>query len=130
MRIEFFDDPLRGPKSRDEVRLNQLGIFVYPDKRRIAVGFDLTPFLEKPSIEVVVVNANGEKAGTLHIIEAFQPNFSLTLHLRDANPTDIYYAKAMVYYAAPGEEWHIVHQLETSFDVNEAGDQGKLQDVS
>lgn len=123
MRIEFFDDPLQNPKSRDEVRLKQLGIFVYPDKRRIAVGFDLTPFLEKPSLEVVVTNAKGVRAGTLNVIEAFQPNFSLTLHLRDEEPTGVYDVRAVVYYVTPGEERQIVHRLETVFDMNESGDQ-------
>ena len=59
MRIQFYDDLEGGAKSREEVRLNELGLYVYEDGRRVAIGFSLTPFLERPSLLVRVANANG-----------------------------------------------------------------------
>ena len=104
MRIGFFDDPLQPPRQPEDVRINRLGIFVYEDGRRVAVGFDLTPFRRRPSVEVVIRNERGEPAGNLSIIEALQPNFTLTVHLRDRQPTEWYTARAVVYYNVMSDE--------------------------
>ena len=79
MRIEFFDNPLQGSRSRGEVRFNKLGIYVFDDRQRIAVGFDITPFRERPSIDVSIVNNTGAEEASLSIIEAMQSNFNLKL---------------------------------------------------
>ena len=123
MRINFFDDPLEMPRPREEVRLKQLGFFVYPEGRRVAVGFELTPFLEKPSIELAITNALGDPAGRLTVIEALETSFSLTIHLRDKTPTERYDVLALVYYGAPGEPRQVVHELTRSFDASRPGEQ-------
>lgn len=123
MQIQFFDDPLETPKSREDVRLNELGLYVYPDGRRVAVGFNLTPFLEKPCIEVRVVNERGEPAGWLNVIETIETNFSLTMHLRDKEPTQRYEVTAVVYYATPETERMDVHKLVKTFDATQVGEQ-------
>ena len=38
MDIRFFDDPLEGPRGRADVRIRQIGLFVYPDQRRFMFG--------------------------------------------------------------------------------------------
>jgi hypothetical protein len=115
MRIEFFDDPLKGPHSREDVRFNQLGLYVYDDRRRIAVGFDITPFLERPSVEVTITNAAGEVAANLTVIEAMQPNFNLTMHLRDKNPADPYQIEAILFYQATDGERKLVDSMTKTF---------------
>jgi hypothetical protein len=123
MDIQFFDDPLESPKSREDVRLKNLGLYVYEDGRRVAVGFDLTPFIERPSIEVRVVNARGEKAGWLNVVETLDANFSLTMHMRDAKPTEMYEATAIVYYQTPETERMDVHTVVKQFDMTKPGEQ-------
>ena len=123
MRIQFYDDPNGGPKAREDVRLNRLGLYMYPENRRVAVGFDMTPFFEKPSIEVTITNERGEKASSLTVIEAMQPNFSLIMHLRDQVPTDMYQVEAVVYYQSLEEGRQIVHQIEKSLDATQEGEQ-------
>lgn len=123
MQINFFDDPSKAPKAREDVRLNDLGIFVYPDGRRVAVGFNLTPFIERPCIEVRVVNERGEAAGWLNVIETLEANFSLTMHLRDKEPTELYEATAVVYYATPETERMDVHRLSKKFNTTQPGEQ-------
>lgn len=116
MRIEFFDDPLNTPGSREDVRIRRLGFYVYPDRRRVAVGFELTRFIERPSLEIVLTNSLGEPAGTLTVIEALEPNFSLTVHLRDTGPADAYSATAILYYTAePGAPRQIVQEVTGDF---------------
>ena len=50
MQIEFFDDPLKRPKSRHDVRIKQIGLFIHEEPRRLSFGLELTPFLERPRI--------------------------------------------------------------------------------
>lgn len=126
-QIQFFDDPEQmrsalSPQSREDVRINQIGLHLYADGRRVAVGFDLTPFLERPSLEVVVTNAVGEVAGRLSIIEALQPNFHLTLHLRDQQPASPYTVQVMAYYGQPGAPRQVVDEYTTQFSVPSATD--------
>lgn len=123
MNIRFFDDPLESPNSREDVRIKQLGLFVFEDKRRVAVGFDITPFLERPSIDVDAVNANGQFAGTMTIVNANAPNFTLTLHLRDKEPTDSYTIRVTLYYASPESDRQDVHTLTRTVDVTRPGTQ-------
>jgi hypothetical protein len=122
--IQFFDQTsFELPKAREDVKFNQVGLFVYEDRRRVAVGFDITRFLEGPSIEVTIINDNGEPAGSLTVIETASANFSLTMHLRDEHPTDIYHVKATLYYATPETERMDVYTHEATFDVSKPGEQ-------
>ncbi|KAA3655480.1 MAG: hypothetical protein DWQ04_33475 [Chloroflexi bacterium] len=123
MEINFFDDSSKAPKSREDVRLNQLGLYLHEDKRRVSVGFDMTPFIERPCIEVTAVNARGEHAGSLHVIDTMDANFSLVMHLRDKEPTDIYEITAVLYYATPDTERVNVHTFTRSLDLNKIGEQ-------
>ncbi|MCB9445676.1 MAG: hypothetical protein H6669_15730 [Ardenticatenaceae bacterium] len=121
--VQFFDTSFAMPKPREEVKFNQVGFFVYEDRRRVAVGFNITRFLEGPSIEVNITNDNGEPAGSLTVIETSDANFSLTMHLRDKNPTDIYHVQATLYYTTPENERMDVYTHEAAFDVSKPGEQ-------
>lgn len=123
MRIHFYDDPNGGPKAREAIRFSRLGLYMYPEKRQVAVGFDITPFLEKPSIEVTITNELGERAAALTVIEAMQPNFSLIMHLRDQAATDIYQVEAILYYPSVEDGRQVVHQIEKSLDATQEGEQ-------
>lgn len=123
MDIQFFDDPLRSPRSRDDVRIKQIGLFVYPVMRRMMFGIELTPFIERPSIEVRVRNGRGEPAGALSVIETLTPNFSLNMHLRDAETVDPYELVAIIYYATPETERVDIDRRSVTFSANQAGEQ-------
>ncbi|MCP4423643.1 MAG: hypothetical protein GY803_04040, partial [Chloroflexi bacterium] len=68
-------------------------------------------------------NDNGEPAGTLTVIETGDANFSLTMHLRDQNPTDLYHVEATLYYAVPDGERMDVYTHKAMFDVSKPGEQ-------
>jgi hypothetical protein len=127
--ISFFDDGFGLAKERADVRLRNLGVFVYDDGRRVAVGFELTPFRERPSLEVRATNARGEEAGSMMVIEALSPNFSLTLHLRDREPTEQYELEAVVYYRDDENEGRmVVDRRQAAFTVTRPGDQTVWQE--
>ena len=123
MQVQFYDNLEGGPRSREEVRFNRLGLYVYDDGRRVAVGFDLTPFMERPSILVQVRNAEGKEAASLSVIEAMQPNFNLTLHLRDDTRKDPYEVEAVLYYINEEGDRQICDRHVRSFQVSIPGDQ-------
>ena len=121
--INFFDEPPESSRAREDVRLKNLGLYVHEDGRRVAVGFEITPFQERPSIEVTVTNERGEVAGSLTVIEALQPNFHLTIHLRDGQPTTLYDVGAVLYYGGGREERVVVDRRSGTIDITQPGDQ-------
>jgi hypothetical protein len=123
MEITFFEDPLKRGKAKEEVRFKQIGLFVYDDRRRVAVGFDITPSQERPSIDIEVVNANGDYAGSMQIVDIVESNFTLTLHLRDQDATDLYQLTALLYFVAPDSERLDVDRRTLAFDVRKTGTQ-------
>ena len=123
MRIQFYDNLEGGARSREEVRLNELGLYVHEDGRRVAIGFNLTPFLERPSIMVRVTNAAGIEAASLSVIDAIEPNFNLTIHLRDGERADPYQVEAFVYYVSDGGERQICDRKVKTFNSSQPGDQ-------
>jgi hypothetical protein len=122
MQIEFFHDPLQQPKAREDVRINQIGIFVHDDARRISFGLELTPFLERPSIQVSITNRKGKPAGALTVIETMTPNFSLIIHLRDDVETDPYELTAEIYYATPETDRQDVDRQTIAFKAAISGE--------
>ena len=122
MDIKFFDDPLEQPRGREDTRFRQIGLFIYPERRVFAFGVELTPFVERPSIEVHVRNSAGEPAGSLHVIETLTPNFSLTMHLRDATTRNPYELTAVLYYAWPDQDRIEVDRQTVHFSMDEGGE--------
>jgi hypothetical protein len=129
MRIQFYDDPAMGPRPREEVRFNQIGLYVYEDRKRVAVGFDITPFLERPSIQVTMLNEEGLEVSNMTVIEAMQPNFNLTMHMQapaqiqDEKPSENYRIEARLYYRSGEGERQVVDRKTRTFDPSKIGEQ-------
>ncbi len=123
MDIKFFDDPLQSPNSREDVRIKQLGLYLFEDRRRVAVGFDITPFLERPSIQVSIRDLQGKEVSSLHVIETLETNFSLTMHLRDPEPQDTYEVSATLYYATPDTDREDIQTISKTLDATKPGEQ-------
>jgi hypothetical protein len=124
MKVQFFDDPTRGPISREDVRFNGIGLYLYEDRQRVAVGFDITPFTERPNIEVSVINEEGTEVASLIVIEALQPNFNLTMHIKDPTESEIYEVEANLYYTSQDDGQRIsVDSLKKSLNITQIGEQ-------
>jgi hypothetical protein len=85
-------------------------------------GVEVTPFRERPSIDVQVRNAYGEPAGSLTVIETLTPDFNLTFHLRDRETADPYELTVTLYYATPDTERMDVDRQSVVFSAAEAGE--------
>lgn len=124
MKVQFFDNPTRGPVPREDVRFNRLGLYMYDDGQRVAVGFDVTPFRERPNIEVSLRNEEGKEAASLNVIEANQSNFNLTMHIRDDSASNQYEVKAILYYPSQDNgDRMVVDSVIKTLDVSQVGEQ-------
>jgi virulence-associated protein VagC len=117
MRIDFYDDPSQSLRAPQDVRINQMELSLYPDGRRVAVTFGITPFRQRPSIDLTVTNAKGEQAAALTVIETLDANLSLTVHLRDKQPANPYTARAELYYIFPEQGRVVVHSQAAAFNA-------------
>jgi hypothetical protein len=123
MDVQFFFDPRDQPRSREDVRIKQIGLFVHEDGRRVTFGLELTPFLERPCIDVEISNADGRPAGALSVIETVTPNFSLVMHLRDQTASNPYRLQAVIYYVTPDTDRVDVDGQIVEFDSSNPGEQ-------
>ena len=122
MDIQFFFEPENQPRSREDVRIKQIGLFVHEDGRKVTFGLELTPFLERPCIDVEISNAEGKPAGSLSVIEQMTPNFSLVMHLRDDESINPYQLRTVIYYTTPETERVDVDMQIVGFDTAEPGE--------
>ena len=104
MDINFFDNPADAPKMREDVRITRTRFEVSPEARRVAVDVELTPFIERPTLQLLLFNERDEPAGRLTIIETLDRVISVVMHIRDKQPTSRYQLRVTVYYASVDTE--------------------------
>src|SRR5690242_2046741 len=100
MDLNFYADPGLAPKPRSEIRIETMTLTPYPDGRRVRIEIELTPFApsDRPNLELTAIKHDGSHAGSVSIIEAAQRMLSLTMHLRDAQPSGEYTLQVDLYY--------------------------------
>ncbi|MGD0878880.1 MAG: hypothetical protein ABSA01_12130 [Anaerolineales bacterium] len=58
-----------------------------PDGKRLRVALDLTPFQQRPIIELDLRDSSGSKVTSASILEPVGWKLELTLHIRNTGPT-------------------------------------------
>ena len=100
----FFVDPDVKRLPPAETRLTGLRAEPYPEGRRIRVGLDLTPFQQRPMIEITLTDSFGAPSGGTSIVEPVGWKLELTLHIRKmTNTTGTYTLTAVLAYPDLGE---------------------------
>jgi hypothetical protein len=94
----FFDNPDDPPVPPEDVKIRSLSIEPYEDGRRVAVELEITPFTEKPNIEIGVFNQDEDVVATFSVLEALEHKMTFTLHLREPNPGGNYVLKMHLFY--------------------------------
>lgn len=83
----------------EEVRIERVRATPYPDRRRVRVEVDLTPFRERPNLEIVLRNGEGNVVASASAVAVMTFRLAFTLHLRDTgDPTPDYRAVVILYY--------------------------------
>jgi hypothetical protein len=112
-------DAIPAPRPRAEVRFTQAAVRPYPDGRRMKLNFGLTPFEERPSVEMSVTNALGQEVAALSLIEAMDTTFDFTVHLRGPEPRGEHTLHLTLFYRAsdePEAERQVVDERTVSFE--------------
>jgi hypothetical protein len=90
---------------RDEVRVESVKAAPYPDGRRVHVEITVTPFRERPNLEIAILNADDKIVSTASAIAIMNFRVALTMHLRGVtDPAGDYTVRVQLYYedaAAP-----------------------------
>ena len=102
MDIEF-RDPAEAPLPPDRVSFRRIEVEPYPDAQRVLVRLSVTPFQVRPTIDLEVLDEQGEKVAASSIVEATDANMSLTLHLQRPSPELQYTLVARLLYEEQGE---------------------------
>lgn len=131
----FFTDSSEAPVPPAEVRIRALDASPRPDRVRVDVHLELTPFQRRPNIEVSIANEAGRQVAALSVIEAIDPKMDFTMHLRKPDPGGSYTLAIHVFYSdveanAPSnggqtsageilkKAKQVVDQRDLKFDVN------------
>jgi len=99
----FFTDPKDVPQPPENIEIRQLSAKPFPDGKRVAVEFELTPFQQRPNIEIGVTNQEGRVVSSFSVVEAIENKMSFTLHLREPNPHGAYLVDMQVFYTDMAE---------------------------
>lgn len=94
----IFQDPSAIPLPPNEVRILKLHAEPWPDKQRVRIYLELTPFQKHPSGEITVQNPEGVELATLSIIETIDPKMEFTVHLRGPATEGENLVSATIYY--------------------------------
>jgi hypothetical protein len=93
-------DPQDVPRPREEVRLRQLAVTPLADGRRLRIDVEVTPFLERPNLDLDVLAPDGESLVRTSVVEADSPSFSLTMHLKGAPHAGEYRVRGTLSYTS------------------------------
>ena len=95
--IQFFE-PEEAPLPPDEIALRAFVVEPLADGRRVRLSLSITPFQQRPSIEVEILDPGQQQVSLTSIVEATDVSMSLTMHLRGEARTGEYTALARLYY--------------------------------
>jgi len=102
MEIEF-RDPAEAPLPPDQVSFRSVEVEPYPDAQRLLVRLSVTPFQERPTIDLEVLDEQGDRVAASSIVEATEAAMSLTLHLQHSAPDVQFTLVARLLYEEHGE---------------------------
>lgn len=88
MDIRLFDS---APMPKDQVRIEELEVVVYPDRFRIFIHIRVSLFQDRPNLLLVARTADGQVAAELSIIETMHHDMEFTMHLRGRDDTAGHY---------------------------------------
>ena len=120
MDIDLFE-PEDIPQPPANVKIERLTAIAYPDGWRVRLGVEVTPFLERPSLEITVTAADGRPVVpiSLSVIETMHHSMEFTVHIRGVtNPAGQYVVRAELYYEAVDQPQA---QAETPFSIVDPG---------
>jgi hypothetical protein len=84
-----------------DTRLLNLRAEPHANGKRIKVSLDLTPFQQKPYLDLSLTDSSGAILATTSIVEPVNWNLELNLHIRNSNPSHSGICKLSVVVSYP-----------------------------
>ncbi|PIZ26514.1 MAG: hypothetical protein COY47_00035 [Chloroflexi bacterium CG_4_10_14_0_8_um_filter_57_5] len=117
----FFLDPNVERLPPEETRILDLCAEPYPEGKRVRISLELTPFQQRPYIELTLNDPDGNEVSSASIVEPMGCKLELTMHLRPSTSlppvaplrTGAYQLTAVLSYPDLGE----IDRLETSIVI-------------
>jgi hypothetical protein len=109
------------PLPPDQIRFRSVGVSPYPDRTRVRLNLQITPFLERPNIEISIVDSDGQEAASAQVIENLDHALTLTMHLHPTEADGPYTARLALGY--PDRD--PVDRAEIRFTIEAAGEGGE-----
>lgn len=118
MEIPLFPSD-KVPQPREKIRIEGLDITPYPDRFRVHIRVQVTPFQDRPNLILVAHDERDQIVSELNIIETMHYDMEFTLHIRNvADPAGTYTLTADLFYETrnPPQDRRI-----ESFEIPQAG---------
>jgi hypothetical protein len=95
----FFFDSQEAPLPPDRMAITKLTAQPYPDGSRVKMELKVTPFLERPNLEIYARKVDGPIVAEMSVIETMTPDLEFTLHIRGVDSLEgDYILRAELYY--------------------------------
>lgn len=94
------NDPDIIPLPPDQVRIRELTAEPYPDGQRVRVNLDITPFQQRPSLEITMRDQDAEEVSSVSVVEPMNWKIEFTMHIRRSPSRGTYTLSARLYYPA------------------------------
>ncbi len=94
----FLHDPNEIRLPPEEVRLTKVEVIAHIKERRVKVHLELTPFMKRPNIEVIITSGNRREVGHINILETMLHILEFTVHLRQVEAPEQLHMETTVYY--------------------------------
>jgi len=109
-------------RPRDEVRIERVTATPYPDRHRVHVEVEVTPFREQPNLEITVSDQSGRTAAATTVVALMAFKAAFNLHLRGVDdPAGTYLVRVQLYYEDVASAQDI---RETCLDIPPSGAPG------
>jgi hypothetical protein len=95
----FFPDDLTPRASPAETRILELRAEPYPDRARVRVNLEITPFQTRPHVDVTLTDSDGLEVAATSLVEPMTWKLEFTLHVRGkSDPAGNYHLETRLYY--------------------------------
>ena len=88
----------------EETRILGLSVEPYPDAKRLRINLEMTPFLVRPHLDLVVLDPSGAESAVASIIEPMSWKQEFTVHLRTERQTGKYKVLMRLFYPPRDKE--------------------------
>ena len=95
----FFTNPDDVPLPPEKMEIRELSAVPFEDGKRVSIEFEITPFQQRPNLEITVFNQENRIVSSLSVVEAIENKMTFTLHLKEAKPIGIYQVAMELFYA-------------------------------